>query len=103
MKIKRMICLLLSIVMVLGMLAGCQGDAPVITDPAQNSIPHQSQEPTSQKMPDPDITETVAEEQPETIKAREMGLIPAELYGDLSVEADFAGFHQMMTALDYAV
>ena len=35
----------------------------------------------------------------ETVKAREMGLIPAEWDDDLSAEADFAGFDQLVTSL----
>ena len=44
-------------------------------------------------------TEPDVKEQPETVKAQELKLIPAEWAGDLSVEADFAGFDQMITAL----
>ena len=99
MKTKRVICLILSIMMVLSSLAGCQAEPSVSTDPPESSTPTHTQEPTSQKTPEPDTTEPVAEEQPETIKAREMGLIPAEWDGDLSVEADFTGFNQLMTSL----
>ena len=91
---KRKLSLLLSVVMVLGMLSGCGSNQPEQTTPVQDTEPSQTQEPTVQN-----ATEPVFEEQPETIKGREMGLIPAEWDGDLSVEADFAGFNQLMTSL----
>ncbi|MBR3874315.1 MAG: hypothetical protein IKJ26_09140 [Clostridia bacterium] len=99
MKLKRTICLMLSIVMVLSIFAGCQAESAVSTEPSESSTPTQTQESTSQETPEPETTEPVVEEPPETIKAREMGLIPAEWDGDLSVEADFAGFDQLMASL----
>lgn len=78
MKVKRIICLLLSIVMVFGMLTGCRGDAAVTTESS---------------------SEPIVEEYSEIAKAQELGIIPAEWDEDLSVPADFAGFHQMMTSL----
>lgn len=86
MKIQRIICLLLSIVMVFGMLTGCRGDAPVITDSSESTI-------------EPDTTDPISEEQSEIAKAQELGIIPTEWNDDLSANADFAGFHQMMTSL----
>lgn len=99
MKMKQIISLLLSFVMVLGMLSGCGNNQPETTDPAQNTAPSQTEESSVQNTTEPDTTEPDVEEQPETIKGREMGLIPAEWDGDLSVEADFAGFNQLMTSL----
>lgn len=78
MKVKRIICLLLSIVMVFGMLTGCRGDAAVTTESS---------------------SEPIVEEYSEIAKAQELGIIPAEWDEDLSVTADFVGFHQMMTSL----
>ena len=98
MKMKQIISLLLSFVMVLGMLSGCGNNQPETTDPSQNTAPSQTEESSVQNTTEPDTTEPVVEEQPETIKAREMGLIPAEWDGDLSVEADFAG-HRMISAI----
>lgn len=100
MKSKRTICLILSsLMMVLSVLAGCQAEPSVSTDPSDSSTSSQTQKPTFQETPEPDTMEPVAEEQPEIIKAREMGLIPAEWAGDLSVEADFAGFDQLIASL----
>lgn len=47
----------------------------------------------------PSWTAPVMEELSEITKARELGLIPAEWEADLAADADFAGFHQLMTAL----
>lgn len=99
MKMKRMVCLMLSVVMVLGMLSGCGNNQTETTDPTQDTTPSQTQEPAAQDTTETVPTGSVVEEQPETIKAREMGLIPAEWDGDLSVEADFAGFDQLMASL----
>ena len=44
MKMKRMVCLLLSIVMVLGMLAGCQKTDPSKSDPTESNTPTPSQD-----------------------------------------------------------
>ena len=49
MKMKRMLCLLLSIVMILGMLAGCGGDQTEPTDDTQDTTPSQTQESTEPK------------------------------------------------------
>lgn len=92
--LKRMACWLLSAVMVLGMLSGCGGDQTEPTNDALDTIPKQTEESSVQN-----TTEPVVEEPPETIKAREMGLISVEWDGDLSVEADFAGFNQLMASL----
>lgn len=43
MKIKRILCLLLSIVMVLGMLVGCDGDQTEPTNNTQDTTPSQTQ------------------------------------------------------------
>ena len=74
---KRIICLLLSLVMVLGALSGCGS--------ADNAVEAEAPIPT-------------AEEAPEIIKARELGLIPDEWNGDLAAEADFTGFEQLITS-----
>ncbi len=96
---KRTICLILSIMMVLSVLVGCQAEPDVSTNPPESSTSTQTQESTSRETPEPETTEPVVEEQPETQKAREMGLIPAEWDSDLSVEADFAGFNQLIVSL----
>ena len=46
MKIKQIISLLLSVVMVLGMLSGCGNNQSEATDPKQNTAPSQTQENT---------------------------------------------------------
>lgn len=57
MKLKRMACLLLSIVVVSGMLSGCGNSQAEVTEPAQNTPPSQTQEVTV-----PEQTERTAEE-----------------------------------------
>jgi len=99
MKMKQIISLLLSFVMVLGTLAGCGNNQPETTDSTQDTALSQAEESSVQNTTEPETTDPVIEEQPETIKAQEMGLIPAEWNDDLSAEADFAGFNQLMTSL----
>lgn len=83
--------------MVLSILSGCQTESSVSTDPPENnSMSAQEQESTSQETPKPDTTD---EEQQETIKARELGLVPAEWVDNLSAEVDFTGFDQLITSL----
>ena len=48
MKMKRTICLILSIMIVLSVLAGCQAEPDVSTDPPESRTPTQTQEPNSQ-------------------------------------------------------
>jgi hypothetical protein len=88
MTLKRTVCLILSIVMVLSIFSGCQSESADLSESS-----------TSTQTAELDTMEPVVEEQSEIIKAREMGLIPAEWDGDLSVEADFAGFNQLVTSL----
>ena len=82
--------------MVLSILSGCQTESSVSTDQPENSMSAQEQESISQETPKPDTTD---EEQQETIKARELGLVPAEWVDNLSAEADFTGFDQLITSL----
>lgn len=49
MKMKQIISLLLSAVMVLGMLSGCSNNQPETTDPTQDTAPSQTQENTEPK------------------------------------------------------
>ena len=69
---KRILCQLLVLVMILGLLSGCSSDKVE--------------------------AELLSPEEPEIIKARELGLIPAEWEGNLAAEADFAGFNQLITS-----
>lgn len=88
---KRTICLVLSFVIILGALVGCQAEPSADNTP----VPADSVTPTDSAVP----VDSAAGEQAETVKARELGLIPAEWEGDLSADADFAGFDRTMTAL----
>ena len=95
MKFKRMISLLLATVMTLGLLSGCNNSQTEQTSPTQSSS-------TTLESDAPDTTEATApvvREKAETIKARELGLIPADWEDDLSAEAEFAGFESLITAL----
>lgn len=84
MKYKKLLCLLLVVAMVLGTLSGCGNSQPVKTDPAQGTT---------------EINSSVTDEKRETIKARELGLIPKDWEDNLLAEADFTGFDQLITAL----
>ena len=64
MKNKQLICWILSAMTALGMLAGCQTEQPVNTDPAGSSTPAQTQAPetvpeTSAGTPAPSSSATV--------------------------------------------
>jgi len=69
----RPLCQLLVLVMIPGLLVGCSGGNTAAPEP-------------------------VSREEPEIIKARELGLIPDEWDGDLDAEADFAGFNQLISS-----
>lgn len=95
MKYKRMISLLLATVMTLGLLAGCNNSQTEQTSPTQTIS-------ETMEFVAPDTTEaesSVVKEKAETIKARELGLIPEDWEDDLSAEAEFAGFESLITAL----
>lgn len=53
MKIKQIISLLLSVVMVLGMLSGCGNNQPKATDPTQDTMLSQTQMPTETESNEP--------------------------------------------------
>ncbi len=82
MKMKRTICLILSIMMVLSVLAGCQAEPAVTTDPPESSIPVQTQEPTP-------VPETPAESPaPQTSATVLSAEKDAELRADLQARID---------------
>ena len=99
MKPQRTICLMLSMMMFFCVLPGCRAESSISVASYESSTTTQTQKTTLQETPEPDTVEPVVEEQPETLKARDMGLIPAEWDDDLSVEADFASFNQLMASL----
>lgn len=55
---KRIICLILSIMMVLSVLSGCQAEQTVTADPPESSTPAQTQEQSV-----PNVLEPTTEEQ----------------------------------------
>ena len=94
---KQILCVLLSAVVIAGIFLDCRNGLAEQISPAQSVFPAQKQESTVQ-----DILEQgapVSEEKVETIKAKELGLIPQNWVKDLSSEADFAGFYQLITSL----
>lgn len=94
---KQILSALLSAVVIVGIFSDCRNGLAEQTAPTQSTFPTQKQESTVQ-----DILEhgaSVSEEKAETVRAREMGLIPQEWEKDLSSEADFTGFYQLMTSL----
>lgn len=79
---KQILCALLSVVVIAGIFSDYR------TGQAESTVQ--------------DILESDApasEERIETERARELGLIPQEWEKDLSSEADFAGFYQLLTSL----
>lgn len=94
---KQILCALLLAVVIAGIFSVCRNGLAEQTDPTQSTFPTQKQESTIQDILESDAS--VSEENIETVKAREMGLIPQEWEKDLSSEADFAGFYQLITSL----
>lgn len=84
MKYGRLLSLLLTVTIVLGMLSGCGNKQDDTIDSAQATT---------------EINSPVAEEKIETIRARELGLIPKDWEDNLLEQADFVGFDQLITAL----
>lgn len=94
---KQILSALLSAVVIVGIFSGCRNGLAEQTAPTQSTFPTQKQESTVQ-----DILEhgaSVSEEKAEMVRARELGLIPQEWEKDLSLEADFMGFYQLMASL----
>ena len=90
-RLKQMIGMFLTIVMILGLLSGCGGNPASVTKSTQGTTA------STQNTEEP--TTAVTSEKAETAAARELGIIPRDWEGDLSAEADFAGFDQMVTSL----
>lgn len=84
MKYGRLLSLLLTVTIVLGMLSGCGNKQDDTIDSTQATT---------------EINSPVAEEKIETIRARELGLIPKDWEDNLLEQADFVGFDQLITAL----
>ena len=86
MKWEKMFCLMLSVMMVLSALAGCQAEPQVntapsfSTEPPENSTPTQTQEPPPQEPPVSDTTEPVMEEHSETYEKIHSILNDSEIY-----------------------
>jgi len=89
---KRMLCLLLPVVMVLGIFSACGRSQSAETAQTQLAAtePIQTQEGTEP------TSEIAIEVKGEVAKARELGLLPAEWDKDLLAEADFDGFNQLV-------
>lgn len=81
----------LTIVMILGLLSGCGGNPASVTKSTQGTTA------STQNTEEP--TTAVTSEKAETAAARELEIFPRDWEGDLSAEADFAGFDQMVTSL----
>lgn len=89
MKMKRTLCLLLSLMMAIGLLAGCQKDETAKhVQTGSSTSPHKLD-------PVPTPTEELSVDTPEIAAARELGFIP-EPWTDLSATADFDGFYDML-------
>ena len=89
---KRMLCLLLPVVMVLGIFSACGGSQSAETAQTQLATIEQIQ---TQEGTEP-TSEIAIEVKGEVAKARELGLLPAEWDKDLLAEADFDGFNQLV-------
>ena len=79
---RQILCVLLFAVVIAGIFSDCR------TGLAESTV---------QDILQPDAP--VSEEKVETERARELGLIPEEWEKDLSSEADFTGFYQLITSL----
>lgn len=79
---RQILCALLFAVVIAGIFSDCR------TGLAESTV---------QDILQPDAP--VSEEKVETERARELGLIPEEWEKDLSPEADFTGFYQLITSL----
>lgn len=55
---KRLFCLFMSVVMVLGMLSGCGNKQPITTDPTQDTTPSQTQ-PTEPQPTEPSVEDKI--------------------------------------------
>lgn len=97
MKCKRLLSLLLTVVMVLGVLSGCSNNQPATTDPVQNTA--EADSPVDSLQDTTKTDSSAPEESIEIIKARELGLIPKDWDDNLLAEADFIGFDQLMASL----
>ena len=80
MKSKKTICLILSAMMVLSVLAGCQDEPQVSTDPPESSTPIQTQEPNSQDTAASHTPELNTEEHSETYEKIHSILNDSEIY-----------------------
>jgi len=80
MKSKKTICLILSAMMVLSVLAGCQDEPQVSTDPPESSTPIQTQEPNSQDTAASHTPELNTEEHSETYEKIHSILKNSEIY-----------------------
>lgn len=78
MKTRKLLLSALSLMLLLSLSVGCYA------------------EPSSEAASSKELTSLTS--QPELMTARELNLIPAEWDGNLSLEADFAGFNHLMTA-----
>jgi len=82
MKMKQIISLLLSAVMVLGIISGCSNNQPETTDPTQDTTPSQTQELPTQGTKVPETTAPVTSA---TVLSAEKD---AELHADLQARID---------------
>lgn len=77
---RRLISLFLSVTVIIVLLSGFSS-INELSDPAQDNTLNHTQE------------------KAEIVKAQELGIIPSEWNNDLSVDADFSGFDELMTSL----
>ena len=85
MRMKRAICLILSIMMVLSVFAGCQAEPSVSTDPPESSAPVQTQYPTMPETPAETTEEITSPQTSATVLSAEKD---AELRADLQARID---------------
>ncbi len=92
MQIKKTLCLLLCLTMLISILSGCGNQEPANTEGSAESTPAvENISPASQPEERVPVILNL-----ETEKAMELFEIPADWMADLSVPADFPGFDQMM-------
>lgn len=88
---KRLLCLFLPVVMVLGLLSGCGNRQPEQNNPTQATDPMQTQEPTVQVIMEEPIVSS------EVSRAIAYGIVPEEIQGDYQKSITHRQYCEMLT------
>lgn len=99
-RLKSTLCLLLSAVMVLSLLAGCQDNPSTSTESPESSTPTQLTEPTSEPEPtlEPEEIFPFSDDE-ELLLAYETGFVPEVMWEDLTADVSLADFCAMLKSI----